>query len=78
MAHWLQHTSRDGPVVRIADGAQASRGELITCTRNDRTIEPGEPGSRWPTGSPDSPPCPPNDARIFVAAVNSSVAWHLT
>jgi hypothetical protein len=39
-----------GPVVRIADGAQASRGDLITCTRNDRTIEAGEPGRTLANG----------------------------
>jgi conjugative relaxase-like TrwC/TraI family protein len=31
-----------GPTVRIADGAQASPGDLITCTRNDHTLEAGE------------------------------------
>jgi len=32
-----------GPAVRIADGATASPGDLIVCTRNDRTVEAGEP-----------------------------------
>jgi hypothetical protein len=30
-----------GPAVGIADGAQASPGDLIICTRNDHTVEPG-------------------------------------
>ena len=33
-----------GPTVRIADGAQASPGDLIICTRNDHNVEAGEPG----------------------------------
>src|SRR4029077_16933048 len=33
-----------GPAVRIADGATASAGDLIICTRNDHTVEAGEPG----------------------------------
>jgi conjugative relaxase-like TrwC/TraI family protein len=32
------------PAVRIADGAMASRGDLIICTRNDHGVEAGEPG----------------------------------
>ncbi len=32
-----------GPAVRIADGATASPGDLITCTRNDHTVEAGAP-----------------------------------
>ena len=39
-----------GPVVRIADGAQASRGDLITCTRNDHTLEAGQPGRTLANG----------------------------
>jgi conjugative relaxase-like TrwC/TraI family protein len=35
---------QDGPAVRIADGTQASPGDLIIATRNDRTVEAGEPG----------------------------------
>ena len=35
---------RAGPAVHIAGGAVASAGDLIICTRNDRTIEAGEPG----------------------------------
>jgi hypothetical protein len=27
-----------GPAVRIADGTQASAGDLILCTRNDHTV----------------------------------------
>ena len=41
---------RDGPAVRIADGAQASPGDLIICTRNDRTVEAGEPGRALANG----------------------------
>jgi AAA domain/TrwC relaxase len=33
-----------GPAVRIADGQRASPGDLIVCTRNDMTVEAGEPG----------------------------------
>ncbi len=33
-----------GPAVRIADGTEASPGDLIVCTHNDHTIEAGEPG----------------------------------
>ncbi|MBV8506933.1 MAG: AAA family ATPase, partial [Alphaproteobacteria bacterium] len=39
-----------GPAVRIADGAQASPGDLITCTRNDHDIEAGEPGRTLANG----------------------------
>ena len=39
-----------GPTVRIADGAQASAGDLITCTRNDHTVEAGEPGRTLANG----------------------------
>jgi conjugative relaxase-like TrwC/TraI family protein len=39
-----------GPAVRIADGAQASPGDLITCTRNDHTLEGGEPGRTLANG----------------------------
>jgi hypothetical protein len=40
----------DGPAVRMADGAQASPGDLIVCTRNDHTIEAGEPGRTLANG----------------------------
>ena len=33
-----------GPAVRIADGALASVGDQIMCTRNDHAVEAGEPG----------------------------------
>jgi ATP-dependent exoDNAse (exonuclease V) alpha subunit len=33
-----------GPAARIADGADASPGDLIVCTRNDHAVEAGEPG----------------------------------
>ena len=39
-----------GPAVRIADGAQASPGDLITCTRNDHDTEAGEPGRTLANG----------------------------
>ena len=39
-----------GPAVRIADGAQASPGDLITCTRNDHTLEAGAPGRTLANG----------------------------
>jgi hypothetical protein len=40
----------DRPAVRIADGAVASPGDLIICTRNDHTIEAGEPGRALANG----------------------------
>ena len=40
-----------GPAVRIADGAQASAGDLITCTRNDHRSRRANPAGRWPTGT---------------------------
>ena len=40
----------DGPAVRIADGTQASPGDLITCTRNDHRLEAGEPGRTLANG----------------------------
>ena len=39
-----------GPAVRIAGGAQASAGDLITCTRNDHQVEAGEPGRTLANG----------------------------
>ena len=39
-----------GPAVRIADGAQASAGDLIICTRNDHAVEAGEPGRTLANG----------------------------
>ena len=39
-----------GPAVRIADGARASAGDLITCTRNDHSVEAGEPGRTLANG----------------------------
>ena len=39
-----------GPAVRIADGAQASPGDLISCTRNDHTVQAGEPGRTLANG----------------------------
>jgi ATP-dependent exoDNAse (exonuclease V) alpha subunit len=41
---------QNGPTVHIADGAQASPGDLIICTRNDHTIEAGEPGRTLANG----------------------------
>ena len=34
----------------IADGIQASPGDLITCTRNDHGVEAGEPGRALANG----------------------------
>ena len=39
-----------GPAVRIADGAAASPGDLIICTRNDHSTEAGEPGRTLANG----------------------------
>jgi hypothetical protein len=39
-----------GPAVRIADGTRASPGDLIICTRNDHTIQAGEPGRTLANG----------------------------
>ena len=39
-----------GPAVRIADGATASPGDLIVCTRNDHSVEAGEPGRTLANG----------------------------
>ena len=41
---------RAGPAVRIADSAVASPGDLIVCTRNDHTVEAGEPGRTLANG----------------------------
>jgi conjugative relaxase-like TrwC/TraI family protein len=41
---------QDGPAVRIAGGAQASRGDLILCTRNDHRVDAGEPGRALANG----------------------------
>jgi conjugative relaxase-like TrwC/TraI family protein len=38
------------PAVRIADGAQASPGDFIVCTRNDHHVEAGEPGRTLANG----------------------------
>jgi conjugative relaxase-like TrwC/TraI family protein len=38
------------PAVTIADGAQASPGDHIICTRNDHTTEAGEPGRTLANG----------------------------
>ncbi len=39
-----------GPAVTIADGARASPGDLIICTRNDHRVEAGEPGRTLANG----------------------------
>jgi conjugative relaxase-like TrwC/TraI family protein len=39
-----------GPTVTIADGAKASPGDLIVCTRNDHTVEAGERGRTLANG----------------------------
>ena len=41
---------RPGPAVRIADGATASPGDLIVCTRNDHALEAGEAGRTLANG----------------------------
>jgi hypothetical protein len=41
---------QSGPAVRIADGATASPGDLIICTRNDHTVQAGEPGRTLANG----------------------------
>jgi conjugative relaxase-like TrwC/TraI family protein len=41
---------QDGPAVRIADGGQASPGDLIVCTRNDHRVEAAEPGRTLANG----------------------------
>ena len=40
-----------GPAVRIADGAQASAGDLIICTRTTTRSRRGSPAARWPTAT---------------------------
>ena len=39
-----------GPALRIADGTQASAGDLILCTRNDHTVHAREPGRTLANG----------------------------
>ncbi len=39
-----------GPAVKIADGAAASAGDLIICTKNDHCVEAGEPGRTLANG----------------------------
>ena len=39
-----------GPAARIAGGARASAGDLITCTRNDHDVQAGEPGRALANG----------------------------
>ena len=41
---------QDGPAVTIADGTRASPGDLIICTKNDHTVEAGEPGRTLANG----------------------------
>jgi len=38
------------PAVTIADGTQASPGDLIICTKNDHAVEAGEPGRTLANG----------------------------
>ena len=40
----------DGPAVTIADATLASPGDLIICTRNDHSVEAGEPGRTLANG----------------------------
>ena len=39
-----------GPAIRIADGAEASAGDLIICRANDHHLEAGEPGRTLANG----------------------------
>jgi hypothetical protein len=39
-----------GPTVRIADRAAASAGDLIICTKNDHSVQAGEPGRTLANG----------------------------
>jgi AAA domain/TrwC relaxase len=39
-----------GPAVRIADGTMTSAGDLIVCTRNDHSVQAGEPGRTLANG----------------------------
>ena len=39
-----------GPAVTIADGTKASPGDLIIATKNDRTVEAGQPGRTLANG----------------------------
>ena len=39
-----------GPAVRIADGTEASIGDLIVCTKNDHSVQAGEPGRSLANG----------------------------
>ena len=39
-----------GPAIRIADGAEASAGDLIICRANDHRLEAGEPGRALANG----------------------------
>src|SRR5437762_8117499 len=41
---------QDGPAVTIADGTRASPGDLIICTRNDHSVQAGEPGRTLANG----------------------------
>ena len=38
------------PTVRIADGTEASVGDLIVCTKNDHSVQAGEPGRSLANG----------------------------
>jgi hypothetical protein len=57
----------DGPAVRIADGAEASAGDLIICRRNDHRTEAGEPGR--------SLGVPPQVAAVMSLPGTSSAGW---
>jgi hypothetical protein len=39
-----------GPAAKIADGATACAGDLVVCTRNDHSVEAGEPGRTLANG----------------------------
>jgi hypothetical protein len=41
---------KPGPAVRVTDGAAASPGNLIVCTRNNHAVEAGQPGRTLANG----------------------------
>jgi hypothetical protein len=47
--HHLGHRLR-GPAVTIADATLAGPGDLVICTRNDHSVEAGEPGRTLANG----------------------------
>ena len=62
-----------GPAVTIADGTAASPGDLIICTRNDHSVEAGEPGRTLANGD-----LLRIEAITRRAACSSAARWMLT